>query len=78
MKVFVSAPHDARFQRRLSRDMRERGRTEQSIREQWRRTVEPMHQAFVEQVRHFADIVVDGTLPFDQAVYDILQGARAQ
>ena len=60
LKVFVDAPSDIRFIRRLERDIRERGRTVDSVIQQYRTTVRPMHSAFVEPSKAFADIVVSG------------------
>ena len=58
MKIYVDAPADLRFIRRLMRDMEERGRSMQSVIEQYQRTVRPMHEAFVEPSKRFADVVV--------------------
>lgn len=58
LKVFVDAPPDERFIRRLERDVRERGRTAESVIGQYRRTVKPMHDLFVEPTKQFADLIV--------------------
>jgi len=58
LKVFVDAPPDERFIRRLERDVRERGRSAQSVIDQYRRTVKPMHDLFVEPSKAHADIVL--------------------
>ena len=58
IKVFVDTDADIRFIRRLRRDMRERGRSLESVVEQYKTTVRPMHQAFVEGSRAFADIII--------------------
>lgn len=58
LKVFVDAPADERFIRRLERDVRERGRSAQSVIEQYRRTVKPMHDLFVEPSKQHADLIV--------------------
>lgn len=58
LKVFVDAPADERFIRRLERDVRERGRSAQSVIEQYRRTVKPMHDLFVEPSKAHADIIL--------------------
>ena len=58
LKVFVDAPADLRFIRRLQRDMRDRGRTLESVIRQYEATVRPMHQTYVEPTRHFADLLV--------------------
>ena len=48
IKLFVDTPSDIRFIRRLNRDIEERGRTVESVIEQYLKTVRPMHQLFVE------------------------------
>ena len=58
IKVFVDTDSDIRFIRRLRRDMRERGRSLESVVEQYLKTVRPMHLAFVEGSRAHADIII--------------------
>jgi uridine kinase len=58
IKVFVDTDADIRFIRRLKRDMNRRARTMESVVEQYMRTVRPMHLAFVEGSRAFADIII--------------------
>ncbi len=58
VKVYVDADADVRFIRRLDRDVRERGRSVESIVEQYLSTVRPMHLQFVETSKRYADIIV--------------------
>jgi len=58
LKVFVDAPADERFIRRLERDVRDRGREAQSVITQYRRTVKPMHDLFVEPTKQHADLII--------------------
>lgn len=58
LKVFVDAPPDERFIRRLERDVQERGRSAESVIAQYRRTVKPMHDLFVEPTKQHADLIV--------------------
>jgi len=58
IKVFVDTDADVRFIRRLRRDMRERGRSLESVVEQYQNTVRPMHTAYVEGSRNYADIII--------------------
>jgi uridine kinase len=58
VKVFVDADDDTRFIRRLQRDVRERGRTLESVVDQYLGTVKPMHLEFVEPSKRYADIIV--------------------
>ena len=58
IKVFVDTDDDTRFIRRLQRDMGERGRTVQSVIDQYLSTVKPMHLEFVEPSKRYADIII--------------------
>ncbi len=58
IKVFVDTPDDIRFIRRMGRDIAERGRTVESVVEQYLATVRPMHQQFVEPSKRIADIII--------------------
>jgi len=58
IKVFVDTPDDIRFIRRLNRDIAERGRTVDSVIEQYIATVRPMHMQFVEPSKRFADVII--------------------
>jgi len=69
--VFVSAPRDIRLIRRIERDKRDRGRTEDEVIAQYLATVRPMHERFVEPTRTFADLTLDGMLPVGHCV-DVL------
>ena len=60
LKVFVDTPADIRFIRRLVRDIQERGRTVDSCIQQYYATTRPMHFAWVEPSKAFADVVVSG------------------
>jgi len=59
-KIFVDTPKDIRLARRIERDTRERGRSIESVNAQWQATVQPMHEAFCEPSRVYADVVVAG------------------
>lgn len=58
IKVFVDTDSDVRILRRLMRDVQERGRTVQSVYDQYLSTVKPMHDAFVEPTKRFADVII--------------------
>lgn len=58
IKIFVDTDADIRFIRRLTRDVRDRGRTIESVIEQYKTTVKPMHEEFVEPSKKHADIIV--------------------
>jgi uridine kinase len=58
IKLFVDTPPDIRFLRRLMRDTKTRGRTLESVVEQYVTTVRPMHEEFVEPSKRHADLII--------------------
>jgi len=58
IKLFVDTPPDIRFVRRLMRDTKTRGRTLESVVEQYVTTVRPMHEEFVEPSKRYADLII--------------------
>jgi uridine kinase len=58
IKVFVDTDPDVRVLRRLARDINERGRTLESVFDQYITTVKPMHDAFIEPSKKYADIII--------------------
>ncbi len=58
IKIYVDADADMRFIRRIQRDIRERGRSVESVIEQYLRTVRPMHLEFVEPSKRYADVII--------------------
>lgn len=57
LSVYFCAPPDVRLQRRVRRDVRERGRTEDGVKRQFEVQVEPMHQEFVEPSKRKANLI---------------------
>ena len=58
IKVFVDTDADVRLARRILRDVCERGRTMQSVIDQYTTTVKPMHEEFVEPSKKYADVII--------------------
>ncbi|MBO0417594.1 uridine kinase [Chromobacterium haemolyticum] len=58
LKIFVDTDSDVHFIRRLKRDITERGRTTDSVIEQYLTTVRPMHNQFIEPTKRFADVIL--------------------
>jgi len=58
LSLYVDTESDIRFIRRLMRDVKERGRSVESVVNQYLRTVKPMHDAYVEPTKRYADIIV--------------------
>lgn len=68
IKIFVETDDDVRFIRRLIRDTKERGRTLESVIDQYLTTVKPMHFAFVKPTKRYADIIIPNDYEHDVAV----------
>ena len=64
LSFFIDAPEEIRFQRRLERDTKERGRTEQGVKDQFYNQVKPMHDEWVEPSKTHATHVFPGTIDF--------------
>ncbi len=71
LKIFIDTPEEVRFDRRLRRDVRERGRTRDSVLSQLEKTVQPMHQKFVEPTKRVADRIISGEMPFEPHLFDL-------
>ena len=76
LTVFVDAPESVRFDRRMRRDVAERGRTEESVRAQYVDTVKPNHDRFVEPSKALASVVIDGTADLAQSVEQLVSLVR--
>ena len=58
IRIFVDTDADVRLCRRIKRDVNKRGRTLESVLQQYQQTVKPMHEKYVEPSKRFADVVV--------------------
>ena len=58
IKVYVDTDADVRLARRILRDVRERGRSMESVISQYTTTVKPMHEQFVEPSKRYADVII--------------------
>jgi uridine kinase len=58
LKLYVDTAADIRILRRIRRDIESRGRTFEQVREQYHRTVRPMHLQFVEPSKRWADVII--------------------
>jgi uridine kinase len=75
--IYVEAPNEICLKRRIHRDMIERGRTEQSVREQFEATAKPMADLYVVPSAARASLIVEGTDALDWSVEQVLQHLRA-
>jgi uridine kinase len=75
-KVYVQTDADVCFDRRVRRDVAERGRTPKSVREQWERTVRPSAEWFVYPTKKHADLVVSGEDPLADSTAVVMNAVR--
>jgi uridine kinase len=68
IKLFVESDDDIRFIRRLVRDTKERGRSIESVINQYLTTVKPMYYAFIKPTKRYADIIIPNDSTHDVAV----------
>ena len=73
ISIFVSAPEHVRLERRIVRDVAERGRTSQQAKAQFLKTVQPMHEQFVEPSKQNADLIISGEGDIDGMTRKIQQ-----
>jgi uridine kinase len=77
-KVYVETDPDVCFNRRLTRDVAERGRTPQSVCEQYERTVRPSAEWFVYPTKKFADLVVSGEEPLATSTTAVMKALERE
>jgi uridine kinase len=75
-RIFVDAPEAIRYQRRLNRDVRERGRTPEGVEKQFHAQVKPMHDEFIEPSKQNADLIVLGTEDFEPVILEMVRKFR--
>jgi uridine kinase len=75
IRIFLDTDADERLIRRIRRDIMERGRSVESVMQQYMKTVKPMHLEFVEPSKHWADIIIprgaENTVAIDMVVTKI-------
>ncbi|MGC1298730.1 MAG: uridine kinase [Alloacidobacterium sp.] len=76
LSVYVDTPDGICYQRRLARDVQDRGRTPESVAKHYAETVRPMAEQFVRPSAAYADLIVDGTSSFDWSVEQVLSALR--
>jgi uridine kinase len=76
--VYVDAPNEVCLNRRIYRDMLERGRTEESVRQQFAETAKPMADLYVLPSQARASMTVSGTESLDWSIESILNAIRAE
>lgn len=75
---FIDTSDEVRFQRRLYRDVRERGRTPEGVKQQFESQVRPMHDLYVEPSKTLADRIISGEKSFGPVINEIVYGLKNQ
>jgi uridine kinase len=78
LRIYVDTPDELCFERRLKRDIEQRGRTAESVRRQYEETVRPASVAFVRPSAAHADLLVDGAGALDWKVERVLSEMRVR
>lgn len=69
LKIYVDTDSDIRLSRRMQRDIIDRGRSVESVLDQYLQTVKPSHDAFIEPTKKNADLIIPGDREFDKVLY---------
>jgi uridine kinase len=77
LSVYVNTPDAICFERRLRRDVQERGRSAEGVRAHYDATVRPMAEQFVRPSSRWADVVVDGSSSLDWSIEQVLSALHA-
>ena len=72
-RIFFETPEELRFQRRLERDVKERGRKPEGVHQQFFKQVKPMHDLYVEPSKKFAEIIVKDAGHFDHVLNNYIE-----
>lgn len=78
LRVYIDTPDEVCFKRRLTRDVEQRGRTEELVRLQYEATVRPSSLAFVRPSAKNADLTIDGVEALDWKVEQVRSALRAR
>ena len=77
-KVFISVKNDVCFNRRLERDIKDRGATLEYVSKQYATTVRPMYEQFIKPNIQYADVVVNGEYPTEESAITIIHHINKQ
>jgi uridine kinase len=77
LRVYVDLDEPSCLERRLLRDVKERGRAPESVRRQFAETVRPMAEKYIYPTRSFADLLVRGDAPVEDSVAAVMERVRS-
>lgn len=73
IKIYIDATDEIRLKRRIKRDVKERGRTPETVKKQYLETVKPMHDQFIEPSKFHADMIIDGNNYNEEEIEKIIE-----
>ena len=73
LKIFIETKESIRYQRRIDRDIKQRGRTISNVKEQYQSTVKPMHVKYIEPLKSVADVIISGESDIVDSVNRIIK-----
>lgn len=76
LSIYVDAPDEVCYQRRLARDIAQRGRTPESVEQHYSESVRPMAEKYVRPSAQHADLVVEGTSSLDWSIEQVLTNLK--
>jgi uridine kinase len=62
LKIFIETKESVRYQRRIDRDIKQRGRAISNVKKQYQNTVKPMHEKYIDPLKSVADVIISGEL----------------
>jgi uridine kinase len=62
LKIFIETNESVRYQRRIDRDIKQRGRAISNVKKQYQNTVKPMHEKYIDPLKSVADVIISGEL----------------
>lgn len=71
LKLFIDVDEEVRIQRRINRDVLERGRSKEEVLERYKTNGKPMHEKFIEPTKKYADFIISNE-PFNQEAIDTM------
>ena len=73
LKIFIETKESLRYQRRIGRDIKQRGRAISNIKKQYQTTVKPMHVKYIEPLKSVADVIISGELDIVDSANSIIK-----
>jgi len=73
LKIFIDTKESVRYQRRINRDIKQRGRSISNIKKQYQNTVKPMHVKHIEPLKSVAEVIISGELDIVNSANRIIQ-----